>query len=66
MPWLQWEVGERVVVRYRAADGVHDALGHLLAVAADGVVVRTRRGDVRVEASTMIIGKRVPPPPRLP
>ncbi|UNX55673.1 2-hydroxymuconic semialdehyde dehydrogenase [Georgenia sp. TF02-10] len=63
-PWLRWQVGERVVVRYRAADGVHDALGDLLAVTPDGVVVRTRRGDVPVPGAAMVIGKRVPPPPR--
>lgn len=64
LPWLSWEPGTRVVVRYRLADGLHDALGDLLEVAADHVTVRTRRGDIRVEASTMVTGKRVPPPVR--
>lgn len=63
LPWLEWAPGERVVVRYRLADGLHDALGDLRETAVDHVVVRTRRGDVRVEASTMVTGKRVPPPP---
>lgn len=63
LPWTRWAVGDRVVVRYRAADGIHDALGDLLEVGAAGVVVRTRRGDVSVHASQMITGKRVPPPP---
>jgi hypothetical protein len=63
LPWLSWRVGERVVVRYRESDGLHDALGELLAVGPDAVVVRTRRGDVRVPATAMVTGKRVPPPP---
>lgn len=62
LPWLTWEPGTRVVVRYRLADGLHDALGDLLEVAADHVTVRTRRGDIRVEAATMVTGKKVPPP----
>lgn len=65
LPWLAWAPGERVVVRYRADDGVHDALGDLLEVRPDGVVVRTRRGDVAVHARQMITGKRVPPAPPL-
>lgn len=63
LPWLGWRVGERVVVRYRLDDGLHDALGDLTEVAADHVVVRTRRGEVRVEATTMVTGKTVPPSP---
>ena len=63
LPWTQWRVGERVVVRYRLRDGLHDALGYLIEVARDHVVVDTRRGLIRVEASTMVTGKRVPPPP---
>lgn len=61
LPWMQWQVGERVVLRYRLEDGLHDALGDVLEVAADHVTVRTRRGDIRVEATTMVTGKRVPP-----
>lgn len=63
LPWMSWRAGERVVVRYRQADGLHDALGDLLEVGRDAVVVRTRRGDVRVPAAAMVTGKRVPPPP---
>lgn len=62
LPWTAWEPGTRVVVRYRLADGLHDALGDLLEVARDHVTIRTRRGDVRVEAATMVTGKKVPPP----
>lgn len=60
LPWLQWQLGQRVVVRYQAADGVHDALGTLLETAPDHVVIEARRGTVRVEASTMITGRAVP------
>ncbi|MDC4232615.1 hypothetical protein M3T53_02655 [Actinomyces sp. B33] len=63
LPWMQWEAGERVVLRYRLADGLHDALGTVVQVAADHVSIETRRGLVRVEASTMVTGKRVPPAP---
>ena len=63
LPWLSWGVGDRVVVRYREADGLHDALGELLEVGPGAVVVRTRRGDVRVPAEAMVTGRLVPPPP---
>ncbi len=63
LPWMNWEVGQRVVVRYRAPDGVHDALGTLLEVDPHYVVVATKRGDVKVGATTMITGKKVPPAP---
>ena len=59
LPWLQWSIGDRIVVRYRTVDGVHDALGELLEVAPDHVVVRARRGVVLVPAATMITGKLV-------
>lgn len=62
-PWMQWEPGQRVVLRYRADDGVHDALGTLLSTGPHGVEIETKRGPVQVPASRMIIGKRVPPPP---
>lgn len=63
LPWLQWSPGERVVVRFRLADGLHDALGTLIETAPDHVVIDTRRGQVRVEATTMVTGKKVPPAP---
>lgn len=62
--WLDWEAGQRVVVRYRlAAGGYSDALGELLEVDAAGVRVETRRGPVSVAADDIVLGKRVPPPP---
>ena len=61
-PWLDWQPGDRVVVRYTADDGVHDALGELLETRLDGVRIRARRGDVDVAASTMLTGKKLPPP----
>lgn len=60
---MQFRVGERVVIRYRLADGLHDALGEATEVAPTHVSVTTRRGVVRVDARTMVTGKRVPPPP---
>lgn len=66
LPWTTWQPGDRVVVRYRTTDGLHDALGELLSTAPDGVLVRTRRGDVHVHARDMVTGKRVPPPPQRP
>ena len=63
LPWLEWVPGERVVVRYRDEGGVHDALGTLLEVTPHYVVIEARRGRIKVEASTMITGKKVPPSP---
>ena len=65
LPWMRFEVGQRIVIRYRLADGLHDALGEALEVAPTHVTVATRRGPVRVDARTMVTGKRVPPPPSL-
>lgn len=66
LPWLEWSAGERVVVRYRLSDGLHDALGDVIESEIDHVTINTRRGVVRVESSTMVTGKRVPPPPQFP
>ncbi len=64
LPWMQWQIGERVVVRYRGEDGfLHDALGELVRAEPSRVTIQTRAGEVEVHASTMITGKRVPPPP---
>lgn len=65
--WLQWEVGQRVVVRHRIADGrLTDALGHLQRVDATGVEVVTKRGVVSIPAEAIMIGKLVPPAPQRP
>jgi hypothetical protein len=60
--WTAWPVGVRVVVRRRLPDGRYsDVLGDLLATDDDGVLVRTRRGDVHVGAAEIAVGKIVPP-----
>ena len=59
---MRWRPGERVVLRYRLDDGLHDALGTVVEVAIDHVSIETRRGLVRVEATTMVTGKSVPSP----
>ncbi len=59
LPWMSWQPGDRAVVRYRAPDGVHDALGEVLEVDVHYVLIRAKRGDVRVEASQMMTGKLV-------
>lgn len=60
--WTTWPLGVRVVVRRRLADGKFgDVLGDLLETGPDGVLVRTRAGDVRVTAPEIAIGKIVPP-----
>ncbi len=60
--WADWPVGARVVVRRRLPDGKYsDVLGELLAADDDGVLVRTRRGDVAVSAAEIAVGKVVPP-----
>lgn len=54
--------GHRVVVRYLLADGqATDALGDLVSVTAEEVVVETRRGTVRIIGDTIIAAKEVPP-----
>jgi len=63
-PWRSWPVGTRVVVRRTLPEGGWaDVLGDLLEVDADGVLVRTRRGPVRVAAADIALGKPVPPAP---
>ena len=75
--WRTWTPGVRVVVRRLrddlpatpAADEPRhtDVLGEVLEVDDDGVLVRTRRGDVRVPAADIVLAKTVPPaPPRRP
>ena len=59
---MRWRPGERVVLRYRLDDGLHDALGTVVEAAIDHVSIETRRGLVLVEATTMVTGKSVPSP----
>lgn len=60
--WATWPLGVRVVVRRRLPDGMYgDVLGDLLETGPDGVLVRTRVGDVRVTAAEIAVGKIVPP-----
>ncbi|MFC8193659.1 hypothetical protein ACFUMH_18540 [Cellulomonas sp. NPDC057328] len=72
-PWRAWSPGVRVVVRRRRDDlpagapgdepPYTDVLGDVVAVDDDGLTVRTRRGDVRVPAGDVLLGKTVPPAP---
>lgn len=63
-PWMQWNPGDKVVVRYTEPDGVHDALGILIETSPDHVIIRAKRGDVRVEVDQMITGKLVAAAPK--
>jgi hypothetical protein len=70
--WRSLPVGSRVVVRRLRDDDPSpdeppftDVLGDLLERDDDGVLIRTRRGDVRVPAADIVLSKQVPPaPPR--
>lgn len=56
--------GDRVVVRYRIADGrATDALGILLSADAEHLVVDGKRGVERIAVDDVIAAKRVPPAP---
>lgn len=59
------DVGRRVVVRRRLADGsATDVLGELLRWDAGTLVVRDRHGaDVEVDEGDILAAKTVPPPP---
>jgi hypothetical protein len=65
----RWRVGDRVVVRYRrpapepGEPPLSDALGELVQADENTLTVRTRQGDVTIEAAAVVAGKRVPPPP---
>lgn len=75
--WHSWQPGVRVVVRRRRADVPDDSppasaggeprhtdvLGDVLAVDDDGVLVRTRHGDVHVPGAQIVLAKTVPPAP---
>ena len=64
LPWLQWPLGARVVVRRREDDGLYDAVGELLEASPDHVLLRTRKGEVRIPALKMVTGRLVEPPIR--
>lgn len=61
--WQEWEIGQRVTVRYRVDGGFSDALGYIRRIDSSGLDVETKRGVVTVPAELITIGKRVPPPP---
>ncbi|CAL8976501.1 hypothetical protein CELL_02325 [Cellulomonas sp. T2.31MG-18] len=68
--WREWAPGIRVVVRRLRDDSpgpgeprYTDVLGDLLEVDDEGVLVRTRRGDVHVPARAIALTKVVPPAP---
>jgi N-acetylglutamate synthase len=55
--------GMRAVVRRRIDHGVTDALGDVVAIEADTVSVRTRRGVQKIDRATVVAAKEVPPRP---
>lgn len=56
--------GTRVVVRYLLPDGrATDALGELVSIEPDVVVIDGKRGLERIARATVIAAKAVPPPP---
>jgi len=56
--------GHRVVVRYLLPTGqATDALGELLSVDAETVVVDGKRGVERIRVADIVAAKPVPPPP---
>ena len=60
------DVGRRVVVRHRLADGRGtDVLGELVRLDAETLVVRDRHGiEHPIAQSAVIAAKPIPPPPR--
>ena len=65
LPWMSWEIGDRVVLRRKEEDGFYDALGYLLEKSPHYVVIQTRKGNIKVPAEKMVTGKKVPPPPTI-
>ena len=69
LPWLEWRVGERVTLLYREEGNLQEVVGELLQCGPHGVLIRSRRGDVSVHATQMVVGRRVdlvPPRPDAP
>ena len=61
---MTFQVGARVVVRYRLPDGrATDALGILLSADADELVVDGKRGTETIAVADIIAAKEVPPAP---
>lgn len=56
-------LGTRVVVRYRIAEGLTDALGDLVGINQAECTVRTRRTDVVIPLAMVVAAKPVPPAP---
>ncbi|MFV0253039.1 MAG: ferrous iron transport protein A [Beutenbergiaceae bacterium] len=62
--WRAWHPGLRVVVRYRNDSGSYsDALGEVLVLDDHGLTIATKRGPITVSASSIVLGKPVPPAP---
>jgi hypothetical protein len=58
------EPGRRVVVRYLLPTGqATDALGELLSIDAETLVVDGKRGVERIPRGAIVAAKEVPPPP---
>src|SRR5664279_2894578 len=55
--------GMRAVVRHRIEHGVTDSLGEIVAIDADTVSVRTRRGAEVISRAVVVAAKEVPPRP---
>ena len=58
------DVGARVVLRHRLADGgLTDVLGHVQRWSGGTVELRTRTGTAVVAEADLVAAKRVPEPP---
>lgn len=58
LPWLDWRIGDRVVLRRREHDGFYDALGYLVEKTPHYVVIQTRKGNVKVPAEKWLLVKK--------
>lgn len=56
-------LGTRVVVRYRIAGGLTDALGYLRSATDTQCMVETRTSEVVIDLADVQAAKEVPPPP---
>jgi len=62
-PVDQLRPGMRAVVRHRIDHGVTDAVGDIVAIAADTISVHTRHGLETIARATVTAAKEVPPKP---